>query len=324
MTTEGSAGSVRYIPLQNPQQTTPFLGLTYRSYTPLLATISPESMGVAVAAIQAQGQTEEPIGLALARIEEDQITAQVLSLFVVGAARHQGIGKELLAHLERALLERGVIQVYGVYPSGKETTPFLERLLASQGWAPPRPRMYLFQARRGSLESILNAPWLKPTELAPEYHVFPWAEHTAEDRAAILAGVQAGRIPANLSPFNEEAQVDPYVSLGLRYRGVIYGWMICHRIAPHTVRYTALFIREDIPQKGLGFKLFAASLHRHLQSDRDFPDVSGCWGVLASNPFAEFLRRRLLPHLPDVSVSLTQEVTKHLVAFPSPKSGGID
>ncbi len=314
------ATDVRYVLLRQGQETIPFQGMTYKSFQPLLASLVPHGPGVAVGALLGEGSAQQPVGLVLAQRAPEPDPTQVVSLFVSPAFRHQGIGTALMAHLEEALSQQGVRLIFGVYPSGKDTTPFLERLLAQRGWLPPRPRMYLFQAGRASAQSVLPVSWLKPRELPPEYRFFPWRELKAADRAVIREGVESGRIPSMLSPFNEEATLDPDISTGLRYGPDVYGWMICHRIAPDTIRYTALYVREDIPVKGLGFKCFAESARRHLDRDRELPGFVACWGVLASNPFAAFLQRRLLPHLADVSYSLTQETQKELVAAP-PEQG---
>jgi GNAT superfamily N-acetyltransferase len=303
------APGIRYELLRAASEATPYLGMTYRSFTPLLLALNDAGPGVAVAAVG-----DVPLGLALAELKGQGESAQVQSLYVVPAARRQGIATQLLARLEDALANvYGAGDALAVYPGGKDSTPAVERLLAKRGWSAPTPRMYLFQATRQSLETLLQAPWMRATQLPPEYEFFPWSERTPADEAVVLAGLQAGRFPPMLSPFNEAAIVEPAVSLGLRYRGEMYGWMIGHRIAAHTIRYTALFVREDIPHKGLGFRMFVESLHRHIALERDFPDATGCWGVLANNPFAGFLQRRLLPHLPDASLSLTHEAHKILL-----------
>lgn len=312
MSSATSAATVRYSRLATAADAEPFREMTYRSYLPLLASLG-SGPGVAVGAWRGSDGGEEAVGLALAQLDAAPDAAQVLSLFVAPDARHQGVGATLLAHLEEAVAGLGVPQVFGVYPSGKETTPHLEQLLAGRGWSPPRPRMYLFRACKPSFETIIQAPFLQATHFPPGYEMFPWRDHTPQERAFVLAGIADGRFPAHLSPFNEEAIVDPDVSLGLRYEGQLYGWMICHAIAPYTVRYTALYVREDIPIKGLGFRLFGQSLRRHLDRERGQPEVVGCWGVLASNPFATLLQRRLLPHLPDATYSLTQESFKVLL-----------
>lgn len=302
------APTIRYQVLQDATAATPFLGMTYRSYAPLLVALADGGPGVAVAATG-----DVPLGLALAELKGQGETAQVQSLYVVPNARKQNIATRLLTVLEHELAGRGVGDVFGVYPSGKETTPAVERVLAKRGWAEPKPRMYLFQATRTSVETLLQAPWMRATQLPPEYTFFPWAERTRADEASVAAGLASGEFPQMLSPFNEPTIIEPAVSLGLRYNGALYGWMIGHRIAAHTIRYTSLFVRPTIPHKGLGFRLFVESLHLHIALERDFPEAAGCWGVLASNPFAGFLQRRLLPHLPDATLSLTHESHKQLL-----------
>jgi hypothetical protein len=40
--------------------------------------------------------------------------------------------------------------------------------------------------------------------------------------------------------------MEPVNSLGLRFDGQIVEWIITHRIAPGTTRYTALFVHKEL------------------------------------------------------------------------------
>jgi len=309
MQPQQTTGAVDYRVLTT-SDAAPFFGMTYRTYLPLLSYLADDSAGFAVGAFV----ENVPAGLILADRKPLPDATQIVSIFVAQPMRRQGIAGGLVARMEQELAECGVTEAFAVFPSGKDSTPHLERIFAEQGWSEPQPRMYLFQASEKSMDQLMTAPFMRPTELPPDYVFFPWGEHTPNDRQIVIAGLEAGRFPAMLSPYAEPAIVDPVVSLGLRYRGEIYGWMICHRIAPQTVRYTALYVRDDIPHKGLGIRMFTEAIKRHLNPARETTETIGCWGVLANNPFAAFLQRRLLPVLPDVSVSLTRETRKVLTS----------
>lgn len=279
--------------------------MTYLSYVPRLLTLTPNGPIAAVAA-----RAEEPVGLALAEIAPEGDTATVLSLFVADAFRRRGIGTQLLRQLEDELRRRGVHQAVQVFASEKASTPALEKLLDRRGWGVARPRMFLCQARRQALLALRDRPLLRRRPFPPGYTVIPWREVTAQERQRVGSWLESGLAPAYVNPFREEEKQDAATSLALRHQGELVGWLITHRIAPETLRFTNLFVREDTI-KGLGMQLAVEMLHRHFETATG-PEGEVCWAFYGGTPLVEFFQRRVMPLLPEVRIVRTMERVKRL------------
>lgn len=284
-----------------------FQQMTYRPFQEFLASTSLTGSLVAFAA-----QSDRPAGLVLARVQPDNESAEVLSLYVALPYRSQGVGTALMAHLETELVQRAVRQAWLVYPTGKQSTPALERLLARRRWGTPLPRMHLYQVGHKSVAPLLDSAWMQPRRLPAGYDIVPWIEISEAERMRLQQWERDGEFPAMLTPFQNEDCIDNVSSLGLRYRNVVVGWMINHRLAPHTLRFCTLLVDPELSWKGAGWRLFAESLRRFLLAEGHEPDVAACFGIHENNPFATFVQERLLPHLPDAVVRTTMECTKQL------------
>jgi hypothetical protein len=88
---------------------------------------------------------------------------------------------------------------------------------------------------------------------------------TEEDEQYIAASQESETwIPEELFPslyhidFNARASLglkyqpgfDPETSLGLRYRGHIVGWLIGHRLDSATLRFSSVWVRQDLQRVG--------------------------------------------------------------------------
>lgn len=234
--------------------------MTFPMFSPRLQALQPQGSTVAVGVTS----LKQPIGLALAEIQSEESEAKVLSLFVKAERRNAGIGTALLTHLEQVLLQRGCQQASIVYMTGKSTTPALEHLLEKCNWSPPEPRMLICQ---GDIKS-LDAPWIKMYENLPSsFTIFPWCELTNEERIAIQRQQEEKPwIPEELIPFKHEEDMEPLTSFGLRYQGQVVGWLITHRIAPDTIRYTCDWVREDLQKTGCLLGLHAKAHKRQARA----------------------------------------------------------
>lgn len=88
----------------NQSTATGYEGFTFSSFQPKLQTLEAQESIVAIGASVIQ----QPIGLALAEIQEDGKTASLLSLFVNPRYRHLGIGTSLLIQLEKNANRKGL------------------------------------------------------------------------------------------------------------------------------------------------------------------------------------------------------------------------
>ncbi|MBW4511290.1 MAG: GNAT family N-acetyltransferase [Scytonematopsis contorta HA4267-MV1] len=236
---------------------------TFPSFRYVLENTGTEKSLVAIAA----SDKEQPAGLALAKINEDDISkAEVLSIFVEPQNRCLGIGTALLERLEKELIARGCKQAELTYTTGKPTTSSLEGLLQKRNWTVPFAKALVC---KGNAEIIMEAPWMKRySRLPSEYSIFPWLEITQEERETIQRKQEAQPwIPEGLVPFKHEKYLEPLNSLGLRYQGEVVGWVINHRLSPETIRYTCSFVRKDLQKMGRIISLYSEAGKRQLQAN---------------------------------------------------------
>ena len=203
--------------------------------------------------------------------------AEIISLFVLPEYRSQGIGTRLLAYLERELAQQGCVEIILSYSTSTLTNVALEPLLQKLHWQSPQINLVLGKT---ATEKIAPAPWLNKYPLPPAFEVFPWLD----------AGLS---LPPNI----EAHRLEPLNSLGLRYRGEVIGWVLTHRVAPDTIRYTAVSIAQAFEQRGRGVSLLAEAIRR--QVDSGVPYLTG--SVSYRYPrLLKFVERHLTPYLTGV------------------------
>jgi len=203
--------------------------------------------------------------------------AEIISLFVLPEYRSQGIGTRLLAYLERELAQQGCVEIILSYSTSTLTNVALEPLLQKLHWQPPQINLVLGKT---ATEKIAPAPWLNKYPLPPAFEVFPWLD----------AGL-------SLPPSVEAHRLEPLNSLGLRYRGEVIGWVLTHRVAPDTIRYTTVSIAEAFEKRGRGVSLLAEAIRR--QVDSGVPYLTG--SVSYRYPrLLQFVERHLTPYLTGV------------------------
>lgn len=265
--------------------------LTFPRYRALPATVD-EDPGVIGIRAACGG---ELAGLALAYTPPGAGTGRVLSLVVTPGHRGQGLGTALMERLEGALREGGCKQVRTKYTCDSPSTPAFERVLQKRGWEPPALDHVVCRVERRDAERF---PWLN-APLPDGFTAFPWAGLSEAERQAIR-DEQAERpwYPEALSPFAEPEIFEPSTSLGLRRGGRAAGWMITHRIAPDTVRYSSLFVRKECRGGAAAFPLLAMAIRRQMA---DPTQCRGLFLVHAENArMARLMRRHLAPYAASV------------------------
>jgi GNAT superfamily N-acetyltransferase len=265
--------------------------MTFPALQPLLENFVTNDSIVAIGA----AYSEHPIGLALAKVgsdEQGEDSAEILSIFVAASHRCRGIGKALLTAMEDELYQRGCRKILLVYRTGKPTTPALECLLQQCQWSTPQTRLLMFQA---TPKRMMEAPWIHKVSLPTSFSIFLWTELTKTERMIIQHNQEIKQwYPESLSPFQDEEIIESSNSLGLRYKGEIVGWMITHRFAPDTIRYTALFVRQDFQKMGRAISLLAKAINLHNSSN--IPE--GLFVVDPENKFMlRFVNRHMAPYL---------------------------
>jgi len=273
----------------------PFAPLTFPTFHRTLFALGHESGPVMLGA----SRRGEPVGLALAIVKSD--TAQLLSLAVATHARGTGIGGKLMVELESILRGEGVARMELNFTDPNATSEAWRRLLRRAGWSEPTPRMRLFTLGRGSLETVARARWMSRQEPPVDCALFPWTDLTSAEEGELRAEVGPDSwFPPVLSPFAMADPIDARLSVGLRYQGRVAGWLIAHRIAEGTVRYTSLFVRQVSGLRGAGLVLLAESIRRQLSDPGR--DVAATFGIEIQNPLLAFAERRLIPHVEVVAL----------------------
>lgn len=274
-----------------------YQNLTYPTYRSHLKVLDSHESIVAVGVHLGS----QPVGLVLAETstEQNQKIATILSLFVVPEHRGSGLGKSLLTYMENELIQLGCLQVNVVYVSNS-STPHWEKILQKCNWSSPQIRMLVCS---GLIANIKDAAWLKLANTLPSaYTIFPWVELTNQERESIQEQQATSPwYPEILSPWSEEEIIEPLNSLGLRYKDQVVGWMITHRVAEDTIRYTKMFVRKDLQSLGRAISLLAKAIKLQLDTREDSKAV---FTVFADNTeMIKFVDKRLAPYLTSVRQS---------------------
>ncbi len=272
----------------------PYLHLTYPLWRTRLQQLEAQesiiAMGVNIAS--------QPVSLAIAELVPYTHKAQILSIYVKSENRQQGIGGSLLRSLSQKLQTLGCRELELGYTAQTNSTDALEKLLNRQGWSIPQPKMLVCHS---ITERMKQAPWLYSARLPASFSIFPLIQLTNQEYQ-IIQQQQALNpwYPEILSPFRGDLPVEPLNSLGLRYQGQVVGWMATHRIAPDIIRYTNLFVRQDLQKMGRAIPLIAEAIKLQLKSN--IPRYT-CAAEVGNKPMVKFVRRRLQPFLTQVRES---------------------
>ena len=255
--------------------------LTYPPYRPILDNLQ-DSKYIAISA----EDNQEILGLTIGKIDYKKNIGEVLSLFVIPEYRRQGIGNQLLVALETEFRGKNCQQIDLIYIPN-QTIIALEKIFQKNAWSQPKARMLIGLGER---ETIKNMAWLNLDQKLPlGYEIFPWGELTSKERTILEKSLW---YPDILSPFTEEDIIEPINSLGLRYNHQVVGWMITHRISENTIRYTILFVKEELQSIGRGIALLARAIKLNL----NHPEINqGSFALLINNEkMAKFAERRFI------------------------------
>ncbi len=212
-------------------------------------------------------QTARSVGLRTRGRTDAGEAAQLFSLAVLPGHRRRGLGGALVAAAEGLARDAGAAGIEGAYRTSWRSRRAIEALLVSRGWSAPETRLVLARGETGLARQFLRSP---APDLPEEAEIFTWEELTQAERDGILARQREDPwYPEILTPFQEEPRLEPTVSVGLRWRGEVAGWMICHRVAFDTLQYSAFFVRRDLRARGLGRALLREAVRRRVAD----PDV---------------------------------------------------
>lgn len=278
-----------------------FVGYAYQSFTfPLyrsyLKLLKPKGLIIAIGALVGE---QKPVGLALAEIIADGASANLLSIFVTQNYRNRGIGTALLTRLEAELGLRGCNNVKLIYTTSNPQATAFERVIQKRNWLSPTPRHLVCKCDHRNLD----APWLdRDYRLPSSFTLFPWKEITTKERNLLHRQQQTEQwIPPELVPFRHEDNLETFNSFGLRYQNEVVGWILTHRLAPDTIRYTCAYIRPDLQKLAQIICLYQKSIKLHT-TRLDIPH--GIWTVpFRFKSHVRFILKRFGPYMDSIEES---------------------
>jgi GNAT superfamily N-acetyltransferase len=272
-----------------------FKELTYPAYQSHLLHISEDNSWIAFG-LEIESN---PVGLVLAKdaICEEKKVAEICSLFVIPEYRQRGIGAALLRSLENELIHRGCEKVSLGYLDNLNQV-FIEQMLASCNWEKPAKTALICYGNMGKLK---NASLLKnfdklSAKLPAQFSLFPWSSLTEADAEAIKNKMEADPLIKKFNPFVESHKLESLNSLGLRYKDEVVGWMLTHRIAPDTIRYTQMFVDPALQPLSRSLIMLATAMNIQIKTAPDAPKAT-CRVDIDNYPMVNFVERRLAPHL---------------------------
>lgn len=260
-----------------------FGALTFSRYRgTLLKSAAAESPTLSIGA-RADGA---PIGLLLA--ERRGSTFHLLSLAVSEGWRRRGVGLRLLSELAVAARDRRARELEARWEQGRAHSQAVAELVSRAGFGPPTVAALMGRAEVGG--RLREAPWLDRATLPAGYRAERWSARLPVEAAALPSH------PPDLSPLSEAEAIEHGNSLWLTRDDEIVGWQVTHRIAPRSIRYTALFVRDDLQSFGLAIPMLAASILAQLDTPLGVEAPGASFLVGSERPaMTRFVRRRLGP-----------------------------
>ena len=202
------------------------------------------------------------IGVAVAVLDRRARSAHAVSLVVGEHVRRRGIGRSLLAELERSAAERGAAVIHTTTRSHQANLEVVTRILQRQGWCEPLPGMVLAESTAARLRS---APVLRAA--TPDgVTIEPLSRLSEKDRADLVAREAVGGHPAALGPF-PSSPLEPLTSVCARRNGRVIGWMCNTQPDAHTVLYARLFVEPGPDRRGVAVSLISEAIKRQLDTD---------------------------------------------------------
>ncbi|WLT40189.1 N-acetyltransferase [Synechocystis sp. B12] len=207
------------------------------------------------------------------------------------------MGAALLRSLENELIHRGCEKVSLGYLDNPNQV-FIEQMLASCDWEKPAKTALICYGNMGKLKnaSLLENFQKLSAKLPAQFSLFPWSSLTEADAEAIKNKMETDPLIKKFNPFVESHKLESLNSLGLRYKDEVVGWMLTHRIAPDTIRYTQMFVDPALQPLSRSLIMLATAMNIQIKTAPDIPKAT-CRVDIDNYPMVNFVERRLAPHL---------------------------
>jgi GNAT superfamily N-acetyltransferase len=209
-----------------------------------------------------------PVGLAFGLGENELF--ELMSVYVTPLLRRQGIGRRLLAAVERYFCEADYKRAWHHFTVPADD-PGAARFLLRCGWSKPVVRQVVCTT---DLTHASGAPWLASRIIPSGYSIIRWRSLGNRERAAMRArqarevDLGAGASTTSLElldPFLYEKDCQPETSLALLKGDEVVGWLITHRFDSETIRVTCANIWPELRRGALMLPLIRELVQRQAR-----------------------------------------------------------
>tara|TARA_B100000315_G_scaffold162395_2_gene150841 strand:- start:4224 stop:5114 length:891 start_codon:yes stop_codon:yes gene_type:complete len=251
-------------------------------------------------------ESDFPIGLILAEPKRSIKEVKILSIFLEKKYRDKGVGKELIRHFINYIKTLGCQKIKIVYEQGRKYSQIINKLAKGASFSPEKVRGIMCRCLGSKLR---KAPWLQKQLLPSSFQLFPWKEITSSQKIFIKDQyLHLESFPEMLNPFHDKQIIEYLNSLGLLYDNEVVGWQINHRIAEDTIRYTAMYVREDLQKFGLAIPLMIESIRKHIYCGNFNLNKATFFIPEVLNPMTEFVNNHMKPFIDQINQSIEREV----------------
>lgn len=269
--------------------------------------------GVSSAKIIAVAALDErciPVGLAISTYYPHNAFAQLLSLSTTPEHCRDEICKQLFQKMSEMLtLEKGsfVIHTYSsLDPTFDQKENLFKVFLASN------PQLLLV---RCFFDLQAFAPtWFnlyQKKHLPAGLDIIPWKKLSPAEKRSLREQQEQGSFTASISPFFEESTRDANLSLVARHQGVIIGWIILHRIAGTTIRFSTFYVDRNFRSSKVSAWLLVNAIYLAQQAhyskavfEFNLEQVDSTWIAFVKKRLAPFAQQ--IERVYQVSLDLSQ------------------
>ncbi|MES2707802.1 MAG: GNAT family N-acetyltransferase [Verrucomicrobiota bacterium] len=263
-----------------PAEAAAFAEMTFPNYKHLMSLAERERITVLPVTATVDGV---PAGLALGGLPKPGYNAppSLFSIFTAPAFRHQGVGTRLMEAFHEEVARRGGEVIRLIYMTGKDATPYFERIMEKTGWEKPRPRMAAIKADLFQIRAM-NPPWLQERRMdSNRFKIIPWRDVTDEQKAALRRSHETEHwIAEDLVPWKHEAGYDPVTSCAVLRDGGLVSWVINHHMPDGTTRFTCSFAHPRLQRYGVVLWLYKEAVDQMEKHGRRY----GMWTVPLVHP----------------------------------------
>lgn len=203
--------------------------------------------GISSAEIFAAAALDEngnPVGLAISTYYRYNAFAQLLSLCASVEFCTEELYKQLFEKIREMLCSEKCAFITHTYSSIAPNAAKMENLFNLAGAGTPQLVMVRCHFDLQAFGPAWLSHYLK-NRLPEDLDIIPWKKLSSAEQKKLRDLQQQGSFTASISPFYEERKRDANLSLVARYQGEIIGWIILHRTANDTIRFSTFYVDRD-------------------------------------------------------------------------------